>query len=128
MISMNGRADLTYERLVDDQRFVERVLFDSVAFHDGVFFRRTWSGQTMWILPSGDTLEASSGFVTHGSYVGGEGVRVLRDYSKRSGIRVSVPAADSLALVRDTLVRRTFRRHHVTGEPFVWEERYQRIR
>ncbi|HEY0971033.1 MAG TPA: hypothetical protein VGE02_08710 [Gemmatimonadales bacterium] len=122
LTSMAGSTDLAFEDTAGGHRRVHRVLFDSLTFIDGLFFRRHRSERTEWYRNPTDPEIGSEEWVTFGSYDGGDGVLVLRDY--RTGMWVR--AADSLALGEGTLVRRTPALHPETGEEYTWEDVYSR--
>jgi hypothetical protein len=124
LATMNGSADLTFEYSSSDGRTVERVLYDSITFFDGVFYRRHRAQQTIFIFATGDSARSEYGFLTSGSYGGADAVLVLRDYRGRAA-RGARPV-DSLTVNQQALVRRMPRWHPVTRAYFLWEDVYHR--
>jgi hypothetical protein len=126
LATMNGSADLTFEYSWFDQRVVERVLFDSITFFDGVYYRRHRAERNVAVVAAGDSLRDGYEFLTFGSYGGADAVLVLRDYMRQSsrGLR----AVDSLAVNQEALVRRIPRLHPETRVSFIWEDVYHRRR
>jgi hypothetical protein len=125
LATMNGSADLTFEYSWFDQRVVERVLFDSITFFDGVYYRRHRAERNVAVTAAGDSLRGGNEFLTFGSYCGADAVLVLRDYRQPS---LDVRAVDSLAVDQEALVRRIPRLHPETRVSFIWEDVYHRRR
>ena len=117
--SINGRTAeplVVYDTTIGDNRSVGYVVFDSLEFSDGVFFRRHRAESTIGYTNGQQTSFSSSEWTTWGGYESGSGWVVLFHYSPPP----SIPARDSLSIVVDTLVRRT---PLITGTR---EERYAR--
>jgi hypothetical protein len=117
--SINGRAGeplVAYDTTIGDNRSVGYVVFDSLEFSDGVFFRRHRAESAAGYTNGQQTTFSSSEWTTWGAYESGSGWVVLLHYSPPP----SIAARDSLSIVGDTLVRRT---PLITG---IHEERYTR--
>ena len=118
--SINGRTAeplVVYDTTIGDNRSVGYVVFDSLEFSDGVFFRRHRSESAIGYTNGQQTFASASEWTTWGGYDSGSGWVVLSHYSPPP----SLPAArDSLSIRGDTLVRRT---PLITGTR---EERYTR--
>jgi hypothetical protein len=115
LTSVNGRTGaplIMYDTIIGDTRYVGRIPFDSLAFFDGIFFRRHRAEQQRAYLAGGDSLIADEEWTVWGAFESGPGWIRLMHYNSLG------PAPDSLAIVGDTLVRRT---PLITG---LQEERY----
>ena len=116
--SIDGRTAeplIAYDTTIAGTHYVGNVLFDSLAFSDGVFFRQHRSQSAVTYPPNGLPLAGGEEWITWGAYEPRPGGVVLVHYSPPM---ISSPARDSLAIAGDTLIRRTTL---VTG---VREERY----
>ena len=122
LTSRHGRSDLVLEYEQHGQRFVDRVLFDSLTFVDGLFYRRHRSEYAVSYLPTGDSLDASTAWITYGSYESVDGRLLLRDYQPRP---LAWPV-DSLVVETDVLARRWTGGRGASGEATTWEELYRR--
>ena len=119
--SINGRTAeplVSYDTTIAGTRYVGSVLFDSLEFTDGVFFRQHRSQSAVTYPPSGLPLASAEEWTTWGAFESRTGGVALVYYSPPP----FVPARDSLSITGDTLVRRT---SLVTG---VREERYVPVR
>ena len=119
--SINGRTDeplISYDTTIAGTRYVGSVLFDSLEFTDGVFFRQHRSQSAIAYPPSGLPIANAQEWTTGGAYESRTGSVVLMYY----GPPPSLLARDSLSIAGDTLVRRTAL---VTG---VQEQRYVPVR
>jgi hypothetical protein len=117
--SIDGRTTeplVAYDTTIGDNRSVGYVLFDSLDFSDGVFFRRHRAESAIGYTNGQQTTASGSEWTTWGAYESGSGWVVLFPYRPPP----STAARDSLSITGDTLVRRT---PLVTG---VQEERYTR--
>lgn len=118
--SINGRTGeplVEHDTTIGDTRYIATVLFDSVTFSDGVFFRRHRSESAITYIGATPGLVSAEEWTTGGAYESGPGWVVLLHYSPPSP---SIRARDSLGIARDTLIRRT---PLITG---ILEERYVR--
>jgi len=118
--SINGRTAepiVAHDTTIGDTRYVATVLFDSVTFSDGVFFRRHRSESAITYIGGQPGLVSAEEWTTGGAYESGPGWVVLLHYSPPS---LSIRARDSLSIASDTLIRRTTL---ITG---TLEERYVR--
>jgi hypothetical protein len=105
--SINGRAAeplVVYDTTIGDTRFVATVLFDTVTFSDGVFFRRHRSESAIAYIGGQPSVASAEEWTTWGAYESGPGWVALLHYSPPS---LSIPGRDSLSVAGDTLVRRT---------------------
>ena len=103
--SINGRTDeplISYDTTIAGWRYVGSVLFDSLEFTDGVFFRQHRSQSAIAYPPSGLPIANAQEWTTGGAYEARPGGVVLIYY----GPPPSVPTRDSLSIAGDTLVRR----------------------
>ena len=119
--SINGRTDeplVEYDPTIGGQRSVGQVLFDSLVFSDGVFFRRHRSESAIGYIDGEVATVSASEWTTWGAYESGPGWVVLEYYSPPPFS--SIAPRDSLSIAGDTLVRRT---SLITG---IKEERYTR--
>jgi hypothetical protein len=119
--AINGRTAeplVAYDTTTGDHRSVGYVVFDSLFFSDGVFFRRHRSESAVGYTNGQVTSVSAAEWTTWGTYESRPAAVVLLHYSvpPASG----VPARDSLAIAGDTLVRRT---QFILGPR---EERYTR--
>jgi hypothetical protein len=119
--SINGRTAeplVVYDTTMGDHRHVATVVFDSLLFSDGMFFRRRRSESAIGYTNGQVTSASASEWTTWGTYESRPSAVVLLHYSvpPASG----VPARDSLSIAGDTLVRRV---QFILGPR---EERYTR--
>jgi hypothetical protein len=115
LTSINGRTAVPlvmYDTVIGDTRYVGRVLFDSLTFLDGIFFRQHRAEEVRGYRAGSEPLIADDEWTTWGAFESGSGWIRLMHYSS------SGSAGDSLSIVGDTLVRRT---SLITG---LQEERY----
>jgi hypothetical protein len=115
--SIDGRTAeplVEYDTTFGEHRSVGHVLFDSLTFSDGVFFRRHRSESATGYTNGQVTTVSASEWTTWGAYESGPGWVVLLHYSPPP----SVLGRDSLSIAGDTLVRRTAL---ITG---IQEDRY----
>ena len=112
-----GPPLITYDTVINGNRFVTSVVFDSIEFETDVFYRRHRSEQTdMHDADSGVILTSSEAYMIYGSYEGAPGRVILRPFGVFPGDVVS----DTLAVVGSALVRST-----QVGTTTL-EERYER--
>lgn len=119
--SINGRSDeplVAYDSTIGDHRLVTYVVFDSLFFSDGVFFRRHRSESAVGYTNGEVTLASEAEWTTWGTYESRPAAVVLLHYGASPGS--GVPARDSLSIAGDTLVRRSL---FLNGTR---EERYRR--
>lgn len=117
--SINGRSDeplVAFDTTIGNRRDVMYVHFDSIAFGDGVFFRRHRSQSAISYVDGDPAIVESEEWTRWGAYDSAPGWVVLAYYSAP----FSTSPRDSLSIAGDTLVRRT---PLITG---VLEERYTR--
>lgn len=116
--SINGRTDeplISYDTTIAGWRYVGNVLFDSLHFTDGVFFREHRSQSGIAYPPSGLPIANALEWTTGGAYESRTGRVVLMYY----GPPPALPSRDSLSIAGDTLVRRTSLVTGVQVERFV---------
>lgn len=119
--SINGRSDeplVAYDSTIGDHRLVTYVVFDSLSFSDGVFFRRHRSESAVGYTNGEVTSASAAEWTTWGTYESRPAAVVLLHYGAPPGS--GVPARDSLLIAGDTLVRRSL---FLSGTR---EERYRR--
>lgn len=74
LVSVNGRGPpfvLENEVLEDGRRWFHRVTHDSIAFSEGVFYRRHRREEAGSVDAAGDTLLAAGSYSAHGSILAG---------------------------------------------------------
>jgi hypothetical protein len=120
LASVNARADLaSMDTVINGERHVSRVVFDSLAFIDRVFYRRHRSQSSTTYVAGGDSISSGESWAIYGSYAnGGSGSVILRSYAT-FGFETG---RDSLTIADQGLVRRTLTTRGVI------EERYERRR
>lgn len=113
---VGGAGFVFYDGTSAGHRFVRRVLFDTLTFADGVFFRRHRAtlDSSFWVDAPAPTTASRNG-VDWGSYTGGAAAIALQPYAEPGS------APDSLRVASQTLTRRSD-----LGVAVV-EERYTRV-
>lgn len=101
LTSINGRGEplMLVDTVVNGMRFVDRVLYDSVTFTDGVFFRKRRAEEY-----ASNGVGGYESYDTFGSYRGRPDSLVLTYYRPPSS---GMSATDRLAVEQQALVRRT---------------------
>jgi len=128
LTSVNGRSDLSVEHLNTHGRFVHRVLYDTLTFHEGLYFRQARAERFVtWPSYSApDSTYSSRAWSGHGLYAGSGDTLILMDLGSR-GVG-NGKMVDTLAIGGAILTRRVPQLDPETGEIVSREEVYTRRR
>ena len=120
LATINGRGGsplVESDTVIDGNRFVARVHFDTLHFMDEVFYRRHRYQSHVTYTASGDSNFSSVEWTNFGAHDTISGTVVLRGYSRPFPAH---PKGDTLSIVGNDLVRRS---QLITG---LREDRYVR--
>jgi len=105
LAAINGRGPPLTEAdtVINGERFVERVHYDTLRFMDGKFYQRRRSESSVRYLSNGDSVVGAVEWTTFGAHDPVNGAIVLRRYWSYN----NEPRQDTLWTVGNDLVRRT---------------------
>jgi hypothetical protein len=105
LAAINGRGPPLTEgdTVINGERYVARVQYDTVTFLDGMFYQRHRSESAVRYLASGDSVVGAAEWTNFGAHDRINGAVILRRYWTNS----SEPRSDTLWTVGNDLVRRT---------------------
>jgi hypothetical protein len=103
LVALNGRTSLVErDTILGGDRFVARVLYDTIAFFDRIFYRRHRGQESVAYLSNGDSVKGGSEYVTFGAHDVATGMVILRNYHRQP----TEQRRDTLWTVGGDLVRR----------------------
>ena len=105
LTSIDGRGPpfLVFDTVYEFDRYVEEVLFDTIAFVDEVFYRQHRHERKVLYPTDGDSSWSSLEWNGYGSYAANVGLAVLRPYGRVG----NMPSHDTLRALGAELLRET---------------------
>jgi hypothetical protein len=106
LTSIDGRGPpfLVFDTVYEFDRYVEEVLFDTIAFVDEVFYRQHRHERKVLYPTDGDSSWSSLEWTGYGSYAANTGLAVLRPYGRVG----NMPSHDTLQALGAELLRETW--------------------